>query len=320
MIVDPNTAPISGKNGVSTLHISVTGGLTQFGAYIETLAPGAFSSDRHWHENEDEFLYMLDGTATVIDDDGEHALTSGDAACWRHGDPNAHHVTNRGDTPCRYIIAGSRVEGDICHYPDSGRKMVNDATRWAVFSASGAVEREGDLPAELLNLPPVWGAAFDPAVKTRRILRKGSVAAITSTAAPGGFNDLGAYQAFPISDEGGLSQFGAFTEILMPGAKSSERHWHEAEDEFLYVLDGVVTLIENDGAHDLHPGAVVCWPAGAPNGHQLQNRTDSPVQYFVIGTRKQKDICHYPDHDLVVHKDGAARQYFHADGRPRAKP
>lgn len=320
MIVDPNNAPVSGENGVSTLHLSVAGGLTQFGCYVETLAPGAYSSHRHWHESEDEFLLVLDGTATVIDDDGEHALAPGDAACWRHGDPNAHHVTNRADAPCHYIIAGSRAANDVCRYPDSGRKMVNTATRWAVYAADGTVDREGDLPAELLNLPPVWGTPFNPAAPARRILRKGSVAAVTSTAVPGGFNDLGPYQAFPISDEGGLSQFGAFTETLMPGSKSSERHWHEAEDELLYVLDGTVTLIDNDGAQDLQPGDCVCWPAGVANGHQLQNRTDAPVAYFVMGTRLQKDILHYPDHDLVVHKNGPTRQYFHADGRPRAKP
>ena len=54
--------------------MSEAGGLTQFGAYLHTLQPGAQSSDRHWHEGEDEFLYMLAGEATVIEDDGEHLL------------------------------------------------------------------------------------------------------------------------------------------------------------------------------------------------------------------------------------------------------
>jgi uncharacterized cupin superfamily protein len=63
------------------LRYSETGGLTQFGAYVETLQPGSSSSDRHWHEEEDEFLYVLAGEATVIEDDGAHALLPGDAAC-----------------------------------------------------------------------------------------------------------------------------------------------------------------------------------------------------------------------------------------------
>ena len=79
MKVDPAQAPVSGENGVSTQHLSVAGGLTQFGAYIETLAPGAWSSHRHWHDSEDEFLYVLDGTVTLRDDNGMTDLQPGDA-------------------------------------------------------------------------------------------------------------------------------------------------------------------------------------------------------------------------------------------------
>ncbi|MCB2116398.1 MAG: cupin domain-containing protein [Rhodobacteraceae bacterium] len=98
--------------------LSDTGGLTQFGAFVETLAPGAASSDRHWHEAEDEFLYMLSGTATVIEEDGEHLLAPGDAACWPAGVPNGHHVVNRSDAPCAYLIVGTRAASDRVHYSD----------------------------------------------------------------------------------------------------------------------------------------------------------------------------------------------------------
>ena len=64
MIVDPALAPVSGDKGLHTLHLSVAGGLTQFGAYLDTLEPGVWSSHRHWHSSEDEFLYLLSGTAT----------------------------------------------------------------------------------------------------------------------------------------------------------------------------------------------------------------------------------------------------------------
>ena len=87
--------------------MSTAGGLAQFGAYLATLAPGAFSSTRHWHSAEDEMVYLLQGAATVIDDDGTHLLHPGDAACWRHGDPNAHHLHNPTQHPCRYLIIGS---------------------------------------------------------------------------------------------------------------------------------------------------------------------------------------------------------------------
>ena len=102
----------------------------------------------------------------------------------------------------------------------------------------------------------------------------------------------------------------------MPGSQSSQRHWHAAEDEFLYVLDGAVTLIENDGPHVLRPGDAAAWPAGVPNAHCLQNRTDRPVAYLVVGSRLPDDEVHYPDIDLhYVRKDGI-RRLTHKDGRP----
>ena len=83
MIVDPATAPVSGEKGLSTLQLSVAGGITQFGAYLDTLAPGAWSGQRHWHSAEDEFLYVLDGTE-----------------------------------PATLFLIGSRFAEDACHYPD----------------------------------------------------------------------------------------------------------------------------------------------------------------------------------------------------------
>ena len=177
MIVDPARAPTSGKEGFHTLHLSVAGGLTQFGAYIDTLEPGAWSSQRHWHSAEDEFIYLLSGTATLRDDAGMTDLFPGDAVCWRHGDPNAHHLTNRGDVPCRWLIVGSRAAGDVCSYPDDGRRQVNGESRWQIVAADGAVLREGDLPEELRNLPAPWGRPFD-GTKRPNVLRAGSVPSV----------------------------------------------------------------------------------------------------------------------------------------------
>lgn len=129
----------------------------------------------------------------------------------------------------------------------------------------------------------------------------------------------GPYSYQLLSDPGGLTQYGAFIETLPPGSKSSFRHWHETEDEMVYILSGEVILVE-DTETPLRAGEAAAWPAGHPVGHCLENRSAADASYLVIGTRNQKDIFHYPDHDLVTHKDGAARQYFHADGRPRAKP
>ena len=316
MIVDPATAPDSGKAGLHTLHLSVAGGLTQFGAYLDTLAPGAWSSHRHWHSAEDEFLYLLSGTATLRDDHGMTDLFPGDAIAWRHGDPNAHHLTNRGDVPARWLIIGSRCAGDVCTYPDDGRRQINSATTWAIKAADGTPLQHGDLPPELLNLPAPWGKPFDGTPRPN-VLRAGTVAGEgPPPAGQSPFDSLGDYLAHPLSDAGGLTQFGAFTETLMPGSRSGHRHWHSDEDEFLYTLDGVVTLHENDGARDLQPGTCVCWPAGVPNAHSLENRTGQPVTYFVAGSRLPEDEATYPDIDLHYTRKAGLRTLSHKDGTP----
>ena len=127
---------------------------------------------------------------------------------------------------------------------------------------------------------------------------------------------LGDYACQLLSDPGGLTQFGAFIEILPPGAKSSFRHWHENVDEMIMVLKGEVMLIE-DHETQLRAGDVACWPAGLAIGHCLHNRSAEDARYLVIGTRADRDVIHYPDHDLVTRREGASRTYAHADGRAR---
>ena len=321
MKVDHATTPRdAAANGGSIIYWSMAGGITQFGAYVDVLMPGAASSDRHWHTAEDEFALILSGTATLIDDDGEHILQPGDAACWPHGCPNAHHLANDGTEPCSYLIVGSRVAGDICHYPDTGDRQINRESHWQVVDASGVTLRSGELPPHLLNLPPVWGTPYDPANPGLRVLSAalGTLPGFTQETTythpitgphPGPY----AYQL--LSDPGGLSQFGAFIEELPPGSRSGHRHWHEAEDEMVYILSGTGILLE-DHETPLQPGDVACWPAGMPTGHRIDNRSDQPLRYLVIGTRLQDDVIHYTDHDLITTKSGTARHYAHRDGAP----
>src|SRR5918995_5269972 len=110
------------------LRYSDAGGLTQFGAHVETLQPGSRSSERHWHEEEDEFLFVLSGEATVIEEDGPHLLRPGDAACWPAGTANAHQVVNRSGAPCSYLILGSGAVPDVVHYPDRGERSSTPST------------------------------------------------------------------------------------------------------------------------------------------------------------------------------------------------
>ena len=316
MIVDPANAPSSSEKGLHTLHLSVAGGITQFGAYLDTLDPGAWSSFRHWHSAEDEFLYLLSGTATLRDDSGMTDLVPGDAVCWRHGDPNAHHLTNRGDQPCRWLIVGSRCKGDICTYPDDGRQQVNGETSWQIVASDGTVLKGGELPAELLNLPAPWGTPFDGTPRPN-LIRAGSVPEVyCHSNYPAQFGNLGDAWDIALSNAGGLTQFGAFVEILQPGALTSLRHWHEEEDEFLYVLDGSVTLLEDGGPRQIGPGACACWPAGVPNAHCLRNDGTEPAKLFIVGTRLAEDACHYPDIDLHYSRRNGFRTFARKDGTP----
>jgi uncharacterized cupin superfamily protein len=123
----------------------------------------------------------------------------------------------------------------------------------------------------------------------------------------------GPYRYQLLSDPGGLTQFGAFIEELPPGSSSGHRHWHETEDEMIWMLEGEVILVE-DTETRLVTGDVAAWPANRPVGHRLENRSGAPARYLVIGTRNTRDIIHYTDHDLITHKDGPDRRYLRRDG------
>jgi uncharacterized cupin superfamily protein len=127
------------------------------------------------------------------------------------------------------------------------------------------------------------------------------------------------YTATVLGDQIGLTQFGVGIETLHPGGLSSQRHWHENEDEFMYVLSGEVTLVEDDGPVTLRAGDAAGWAAGSPVGHHLQNRTDQDATYLIFGTRAKTDRAHYPDIDLAYIRDENGSRYEHKDGTPYPK-
>ena len=133
---------------METASFSDTAGITQYGAYLQTLQPGARSSSRHWHEREDEFLHVVSGKVTVIENDGRHVLEPGDAACWPAGVPNAHHVVNESSEPCSYLIVGTRLTHDACHYPDVGHVLHTEGESWRLEDAAGNVLESGRVEPE----------------------------------------------------------------------------------------------------------------------------------------------------------------------------
>ena len=96
----------------------------------------------------------------------------------------------------------------------------------------------------------------------------------------------------------GLTQFGVNITELAPQSASSLRHWHSHEDEFIYVIEGRPTLVQDGGSVELAPGMTAGFPAGAENGHKLVNNTDEPVVVLEVGTRSDEDEAFYPDIDM----------------------
>lgn len=111
-----------------------------------------------------------------------------------------------------------------------------------------------------------------------------------------------------LGDASGLSQFGVNLTVLAPSSASAERHWHEKEDEFIYILEGEVVLIDDQGEHLLTPGMCAGFKAGDPNAHKLVNRSSAPVTLLEVGTRADGDRAHYPEADMAAEKiDGKFR-------------
>ncbi len=94
-------------------------GLTQFGVNLVTMPPGAISSLRHWHSGEDEFVWMVSGELVLVQDGGETVLRAGDAAAFKAGDPDGHHLQNRSGAVASFLAIGTREGSDICTYSDA---------------------------------------------------------------------------------------------------------------------------------------------------------------------------------------------------------
>jgi uncharacterized cupin superfamily protein len=117
-----------------------------------------------------------------------------------------------------------------------------------------------------------------------------------------------------LGDVFGLSQFGVNLTELAPGAASSERHWHEREDEFIFVVAGEVTLIDDDGAQVLTPGMCAGFKAGNANSHKLVNLSATTVVFLEVGTRSEGDRVHYADADMAGVKENGKYRLTRRDG------
>jgi uncharacterized cupin superfamily protein len=115
----------------------------------------------------------------------------------------------------------------------------------------------------------------------------------------------------------GLTHYGVNIVHVPPGEGSAQRHWHTEQDEFVYMLEGELTLITDDGEKILTAGMAAGFPAGSTDAHQLVNKTDAVAAYLEVGDRVPGDSCNYPDIDLHGQSsDGLSMTFVHKDGTP----
>ena len=119
-----------------------------------------------------------------------------------------------------------------------------------------------------------------------------------------------------LGDAGGLTQFGVNLCRLEPGAGSSQRHWHENEDEFVFLVEGEVVLVDDEGETVLRAGDAATFKAGVPNGHQIINRSDRDALLLEVGTRTSDSRAHYSDIDMTVVCENGEDVFMHNDGTP----
>ncbi len=108
----------SQMGGRSFQALGDAAGLTQFGVNLVTMPPGAISSLRHWHSGEDEFVWVVSGELVLVQDGGETVLRAGDAAAFKAGDPDGHHLKNRTEAEASFLAIGTREGRDTCIYSD----------------------------------------------------------------------------------------------------------------------------------------------------------------------------------------------------------
>jgi len=112
--------------------------------------------------------------------------------------------------------------------------------------------------------------------------------------------EMGDRAWLPLGQVADLTQFGVNLMMMQPGSKSSLRHWHSHEDEFLMMVSGELILVDDAGEHVLKPGDCAAFKAGDTNAHQVVNRSGSEARFLVAGTSLVEDVCTYPDVDMSV--------------------
>ncbi len=283
------------------------GGLTHFGARVETLPPGSASSMRHWHSHEDEFALVLSGRLVLVEDTGETVLGPRAAAGFPGGRPNGHHLVNRSAANATFLILGNRMREDVCTY--SGRDRISgwkDGARRVMRRDGSILDRpDASVPRVDDGVPDVPSAVIDVAA-VPEISRTDYPAPWAAAMAGRSWQRLGA--------AAGLTRLAVNLVTIAPGGISALRHWHEREDEFVLMVEGELVLVEDAGAVPMRAGDCAAFPAGRADGHHLRNDGAAPARFLVAADVSLRDVCHYSDVDLVAHVEPDRAWYSRRDG------
>ncbi len=241
-------------------------GLTRMGVAQRTIAPGRAGTHRHYHEVEEEWAFVLEGTGRVRI--GPHALPvrSGSFATFPPG-PRPHHFVNDGDAPLVLLEGGERRrDEDVGRYVDVPKGWVRGEFR---VPDGPPPPEEGDV-SQLVHLDDVPLRAFQHPVdgEARRHMRSLTRAA------------------------GGLSRQAVRWSRVEAGAKSTAYHTHDRTDEWVYVLEGTAEVRIGDDRFEIGPGDFLGHPAGGPP-HQMAPRTD--LVYLMGGMVDPEDVVDYPE-------------------------
>ena len=262
------------------------GGLDQFGVNLLRLAPGAWSSQRHWHTAEDEFVWVVEGEVVLVDDEGEQVLRAGDCAGFKAGAPNGHHIQNRSDAEAVLLEVGSRARtSDGCDYPDID--MIVGARRDRLPPPRRHALRD-DAGRKATLMPKI---DLDAGAAEHRLQLSASLQGHSAWAPT--WRSWGTRRGSPTSGSTWCAcrpASGRASATGTPRRTSSSRCWRAR-----WCWSGT-TAITCCGPATASAGR----PAVA-NGHCLQNRSDRDAVYLEVGSRRpETDVCDYPDIDMVA--------------------
>jgi len=165
----------------------------------------------------------------------------------------------------------------------------------------------GSEPSNSQSRPPLAIKAIDVVARARRSVYPAALAA-----------PVLARDKRVLGDLFGLRNFGVNMTTLEPGAQSALMHRHSAQDEFIFVVEGLMTLHTDHGSVDLSPGMCAGFPADGL-AHHLANHSASPATYLEIGDRRENDVVSFPRDDLHS-PAGSPRRFLRKDGSSYEEP